>query len=277
MQFDTKIALIVRTDLEAWDVELQLRKLGAPAVVILCAAIVIGATTLAPAPAQAADGVARRETAAREAPRAIKEVLAQPEFGHEKKVERLRWKKTEPAKKTDPSKSPSWLKSVFDVLIGLGRWLAAAWRVAAWVALGLFAALLIWFLLRQIRLIQAARRPPPPPVEVAGLDIRPESLPDDIAAAADALIASGHLREAMALLYRGALSRLAHGARIPFERGDTEGDCLLRVTRAGLPARGFFAELTRNWQAVAYARRALPGDEATALCRAWASAFGAQR
>ena len=264
-----------RTDLEAWDVELQLRRLGTPAVIALGAAIAIWATTFAPAPARADDGVARREAAAQKAPAAIKEVLARPEFGHEEKVHRLRWKKNEAEKKADPSKAPSWLKSLFEILAGFGRWLAAAWRVAAWVALGLFAALLIWFLLRQIRLIQAARRPPPPPVEVAGLDSRPESLPDDIEAVAEPLIANGRLREALALLYRGALSRLAHDARIPFERGDTEGDCLLRVTRAGLPARAFFAELTRNWQAVAYARRMLENDEAAALCRAWTSAFGA--
>ncbi len=264
-----------RTDLEAWDVELQLRRIGAATAVMLCAAVLIGVATLAPQPAHAADGAARREHAAHEAPVAIREILARPEFGYDKKVERLRWKDDESAEEKDHSKPQPWLKKLSELLAGLGRWLATAWRVIAWTALVLFTGVLIGFLIRQVQRIQAARRPPPPPVEVAGLDIRPESLPHHVTAAAEALLGEGRTREALALLYRGALSRLAHSARIPFERGDTEGDCLLRVTRANLPARAFFANLTLHWQSVAYARRMMSNEEGIALCRGWESAFGA--
>ena len=48
------------------------------------------------------------------------------------------------------------------------------------------------------------------PTHVRDLDIRPESLPDDIGAAARALWDRGEHRAALALLYRGLLSRLAH-------------------------------------------------------------------
>ncbi len=261
-----------RSDLEAWDVELQLRKIAAPAATLILATFaLVGMLAFGPTPARAAEDPARRTAAIREAPKAVKEILARPEFGYEEKAHRLRWRAAE-----DKSTNSEWFKSLFKLLSGFARWLVAAWRIILWIALALFACFVIWFLPRQIRRIQAARRAPPPPLEVAGFDIRPESLPDDIAAAAAALCAAGHMREALALLYRGGLSRLAHEAGIPFERGDTEGDCLARVTRAELPVRMFFAELTRNWQDVAYARRTLSADAAAVLCRNWALAFGAR-
>ncbi len=48
------------------------------------------------------------------------------------------------------------------------------------------------------------------PSHVRELDIRPESLPDDIGAAVRALWLAGERRAALSLLYRGTLSRLVH-------------------------------------------------------------------
>ncbi|MCL2657793.1 MAG: DUF4129 domain-containing protein [Betaproteobacteria bacterium] len=269
-----------RTDLEAWDVELQMRRLTLPPAsnLLLGVVLALALTALQPGPAMAADEVTRRESAARQAPTAIKEVLARPEFGHEESVHRLRWKSSnEEEKPSAEGPIPAWLKALFKFWAGVGKWIAEIWRVFVWILLGLFGCLALWFITRQILRMQAARRPALPPAEVAGLDIRPDSLPDDIAAAAQALFAQGRAREGLALLYRGALSRLAHRAQIPFARGDTEGDCLLRVTRAALPMRAFFADLTHSWQSVAYADRQLPQDQSARLCRGWAEAFGALR
>ena len=76
------------------------------------------------------------------------------------------------------------------------------------------------------RACRAATRPFVAPTHVRDLDIRPESLPADIGAAARALWDRGEHRAALALLYRGMLSRLAHVHRVPIRDSSTEGDCL---------------------------------------------------
>ncbi len=68
--------------------------------------------------------------------------------------------------------------------------------------------------------------------EVAGFDIRPESLPDDVAGAAMSLWQNGEQRAALALLYRASLSRLVHESELALSRGATEQDCIRIAQRA---------------------------------------------
>lgn len=264
-----------RTDLEAWDVELLFRRLaseGAKRLAML-ALLVVCAATLLPAPeAQASEP--RREAAIRQAPKAIAEVLKAPEFGKSRKRQQLQLR-TEP--ETPTQDAPGWLKRWLEFWRGAGRWMAEGLRIAGWIGIAIVAAVLLRLVLRQLGVVRARRTPPPPPAEVAGLDIRPESLPDDVAGTARQLLAAGRQREALGLLYRGALSRLAHQAQIPFARGDTEGDCLLRVTCAGSNTRAYFAQLTRSWQGVAYAHTAPAADEGERLCAGWREAFGGRQ
>jgi hypothetical protein len=78
-----------------------------------------------------------------------------------------------------------------------------------------------------------------------------------------ARLAAGDPRGALALLYRGGIARLAAlGVEIP--AGATEGDCLRLAAahRAGA-GLGPFRELTRAWQALAYAHL-VPSPQAMA-------------
>jgi len=261
-----------RTDLEAWDVELLFRRLASESAkrLAMLALFVVCSTVLLPVP-EAEAAVPQREVAIGKAPATIAEVLKAPEFGKTRKRQQLQLR-TEPD--TPPRDTPGWLKRWLDFWRGAGRWMAEGLRVAGWIGIAIVAAVLLRLLLRQLGVIRARRVPPPPPAEVAGLDIRPESLPNDVADAARQLLAAGRQREALGLLYRGALSRLAHQAHIPFARGDTEGDCLMRVTRAGSGARAYFSQLTRSWQGVAYAHVAPSEDEGERLCAGWREAFG---
>src|SRR6185436_2274457 len=95
-----------------------------------------------------------------------------------------------------------------------------------------------------------------PPAILFGLDIAPETLPADVAGAAAQLLAAGQVRDALSLLYRGALSALVHAKGLPFQAGATERDCLRRA-RDVLPREGqaFFVELIAAWEATAYAGR----------------------
>jgi hypothetical protein len=88
---------------------------------------------------------------------------------------------------------------------------------------------------------------------VQSLDIRPESLPDDIGAAARGLWDGGEHRASLALLYRGMLSRLAHVHRVPIRDSSTERDCLTLAANHLTPAACNYASfLVRVWQQSVY-------------------------
>ena len=111
---------------------------------------------------------------------------------------------------------------------------------------------------------------------VLGLDIRRESLPDDVAAAAEDLWHQGRKTEALRLLYRAALSRL-HDQGMELRESFTETDCLRRAR--ALPGQerfDFFADLTGVWQAAAYAHRLPETDRARDLWRRWPAYFDGQ-
>ena len=114
-----------------------------------------------------------------------------------------------------------------------------------------------------------------PPETLFGLAVAPETLPDDVAAAALAAARAGRLREALSLLYRGALSALVHRHEVRLEPGDTEGDCV-RLAAKSLErgAAGYFAGLVGAWQNAAYAGRDPDLARVEALAEEWRRHFG---
>jgi hypothetical protein len=113
-----------------------------------------------------------------------------------------------------------------------------------------------------------------PPDTLFGLNVAPESLPADVAAAALAAARAGNPREALSLLYRGALSALVHRYEVALQAGDTEGDCV-RAAALRLPGDGtlYFRQLVSAWQGVAYAAQAPAADSIEALCAGWPRHF----
>jgi hypothetical protein len=112
------------------------------------------------------------------------------------------------------------------------------------------------------------------PTHVRELDIRPESLPDDIGAAARALWDRGQHRASLALLYRGLLSRLAHVHRAPIRDSTTEGDCIELASHHLAPAaRGYVMRLVRTWQVMVYAQQPVVDETVHALCNDFSAAL----
>ena len=102
---------------------------------------------------------------------------------------------------------------------------------------------------------------------VRDLDVRLESLSDDVGAAAWALWQAGRVPEAMSLLYRGALSRLIHQYRVPITSSATEGECLdLARARLEPPTLRYVTQVVRAWEASIYGGRALSAAMGEALC-----------
>ncbi|HKY01892.1 MAG TPA: hypothetical protein VJM53_05010, partial [Burkholderiales bacterium] len=211
-----------RATLEGWDIEIALRKLarrfaqGATLLILSACLISISVPNTY---------AAEQERAAQ----TIKKVLKDPAFEEYKQGKR--WQYRGESKKEKEAEKPS------EFLVALAQALARAVQVFIWVG----AAVIVFYLVRAAMRhwgwrgakVEAYR----PPEVMFGLELKPESLPDDVAATASALLHNGKIREALSLLYRGALSALVHRKQVRLSEGDTEGDCL-RAARGILTLEG---------------------------------------
>ncbi|MBC7455236.1 MAG: hypothetical protein H7335_16370 [Massilia sp.] len=116
--------------------------------------------------------------------------------------------------------------------------------------------------------------------EVGGLDIRAESLPDDVTGQVRALWAAGERRTALALLYRATLARMVADNGLQLRQGNTEGDCLRlanEAARRGLLGQGRLdvaSAATALWLSGAYGAR-WPDEQSVAQrCAEWDAQFG---
>jgi len=205
-------------------------------------------------------------------------VLDSKEFGQYKDSWKIRYigpgfKQKPPPKKYDWA----WLKSVIDFF-------AQSVRMLAWIGVAIVAAGLLYLIARYVGLSGWGRQSRKfGPDMLFGLDIRPESLPDNVPHAARKLLDDGHLRESVSLLYRAALVALIQDGRIEIGRGDTEGECVQRVRRAyaiqherGKPLEGkadYFSALVKQWQRIAYAREIVSAADIEPLIEQWAIYF----
>jgi len=121
------------------------------------------------------------------------------------------------------------------------------------------------------------------PDTLFGLDIKRDSLPDDIENTARELWQNNKSREAVSLLYRGSIVRLFDRYRYDLPSGATEQDCIRYVEiqyktinqKNDNAARQIdrFRKITRIWIEIAYAHR-LPGDDIFyELCDQWNQLF----
>ncbi|MGQ3054184.1 MAG: DUF4129 domain-containing protein [Roseateles sp.] len=218
---------------------------------LLCLAAVDAGAQAVAQPAMSASAVRAAASAVR----------ADPLLPGVETTKSLRFKDKEETKPAQQREVRWWLDLIGNLSAGL--------RVAIWLV---GAGLLIWVLLRLRdwlgRGSGGAALQAEPPTHVGTLDIRPESLPADIGVAALSLWQRGEERAALSLLYRGALSRLAHGYGVPIRAASTERECqALAAPRLKPASQAFLAQLVGAWQTVAYARRQVPGDAMEALCR----------
>ena len=218
-------------------------------------------------PAGPASGVPDKAEIAR----ALETVKADPNLATERTLKTLRWKQS--SSKT--TETPGWLKW----LEGLFGWLGESTRVLVWIAAAALAGMVAVYLTRVLG-TRLASSPGDEefvvPTHVRDLDIRPETLPADIGAAARRLWERGEQRPALALLYRGMLSRLAHVHGVPIRDSSTEGDCLALAT-AKLPDRSdYVGRLVRVWQRFGYGRQEVESTAVYSLCDEFDAALRAR-
>jgi hypothetical protein len=262
-----------RTELEGWDIELIFRRMAQRLKALaqggMAALLLIGLIAVEPS-AQAEEFAEPLPVS--ESARVIQEVLAHPDFGTTHTEEQWRFSDFDWDLDEEEEEEDSWLSALsFEGLAGI---------IKALIILGVLGA--IAYLLHRYRdaisevATPSGKRPSAPDV-VMGLDIRPESLPDDIPAEARRLWAAGEHRQAMSLLYRAMLSRLVNTHDLEINEGDTEAD-ILRSTRTLLAGERyeFLGQLTQAWQLIAYAHRP-PADEGfEVLATSWTRVFPEQ-
>lgn len=285
-----------RSELEGWDMELGFRRMSqrkrdeaAPSrllglgLSILCACVLLAmpmesswaqaAEAAAPPAASSDTPVPPPQGGPRPARKTIDAVLARPVFGQAR--EDWEWRLIpEEQKAADPLR-PGWMKLLQAFVRGIAALGKVAVALLAVVALAAFA----WLLWRTRHAWWPETKPRQAVQETLfGLDVRPESLPADVAGAARGALARGDGVAALSLLYRGALSALIHRHQAEFRAGDTEDNCLARSRpHLATAAFAYFSRLLAAWRLAAYGHRPPAGDALAALCDEWPAHFAEPR
>jgi hypothetical protein len=263
-----------RSQIEAWDLELGLRQLAQRhpirpgltanlSVVCLCLVLV---GLLPP------DSVKALELSSQDSQELVQEVLQHQAFGRDEEYHYWRYiDKPEDSSAEDQSGFGYWLGQLVSSL-------AYVSEILLWIVVGgILAYLIYWYAQNRSALKlpgSGGKNQRQAPQTVLGLDLRPETLPDNPATTAARLIEQGDERGGLALLYRASLSELVHRYALPVREGDTEGECLLRSRSLGLTGLDdYLARLTRVWQRLAYGHQQPDKDQALALCHDWRRFF----
>jgi hypothetical protein len=199
---------------------------------------------------------------------AIEAVQSDPNIAPTRTTKTLRWKQSG----SKAPRAPGFLRWI----AGLFETLTQSARLLMWGAAFVLAGWLLAYVVRTLRPLRRAQRFEPlvVPTHVRDLDIRPETLPADIGAAARELWDAGEQRASLAILYRGLLSRLAHVHRVAIRDSSTEGDCLA-MSAHSLPASRseYVARLIGAWQRFVYGREEVAAAIVYALCDQFATAL----
>ena len=240
----------------------------------LCTVVTLALMSVLPARAEPVQQASTQANAGRpdqaEIERAIAIVKADPNLATERTIKTLRWRDSATTRTR-----PAWLTWLADLF----RWLDHSARLLMWCAAAMLAGLLVVSIARVVRARGLPYREEPfvAPTHVRDLDIRPESLPADVGAAARGLWDRGEHRASLALLYRGLLSRLAHVHRMPIGDSTTEGDCLALSATHLPPRRCEYASLLIGvWQRSVYGREDVRAATVYALCADFASMLDAR-
>jgi hypothetical protein len=271
-----------RIELEAWDIEISFRNLAqrkrtpsTSALLVPAGALLLGVLSLAvPGDAEAATAHDRDSAA-----ELIGQVMQGEDFGQERTLRKWRFKDWG---EEEEEAFPEWLIDFLEWLEAHsgdsegGGWWQALSSIALWLKILLvvaFVGLLVYLLYRyRAPLARLGRRQPAEtaPQVLFGLDVTPESLPQDVPAEVLRLWEEGAGREALGLLYRASLSRLIDRHQVEFRDSHTEAECAALVREQGIESlTAYFAELTRVWRGLAYGHRAPAGETVRDLCQGW--------
>ncbi len=256
-----------RMQLEAWDIEHRFRSIR-PRSGLGITAIVLLAFSLSQSEPSLAEDRASSMISPVSANAIVEEILADEDFGS---IE-TRW---EPILDFDNDWDDSDL-SFFDKLNGSTTTFALIAKALLWIGIAIFIMLLI-HTLRQFRrpeIRTGALSRKGRDVEDAKSHPLTQNLPTDIVAAAEHLLAQGERRQALSVLFRGALRAIMEQYDLNVARGATESDCKQSIASvASQLQKNTFTRLLGVWQNEAYANQPQPEQTIASLIDEWKTAF----
>jgi len=273
-----------RIELEAWDIEITFRNLAhrkqdstskaaSLALTLLLAILLITTTT--------SNSYAAVNHDSHSAQQLIEKVLDGEDFGQKKTVREWRFKNLV---EENEDKIPDWIIDFIEWLeknVDFSNADGSPNYTATWLKIMLivFFILLIVYLLRRYRgpLMKLGRgkETGSAPDVMFGLDVSPESLPDDIPAQVMLFWHANQQRDALGLLYRASLSRLIDQHALAFKSSHTEAECAALVKTRGINSlSSYFTGLTRVWCHLAYGHEIPELGTLEKLCDDWSEELG---
>lgn len=200
----------------------------------------------------------------------IRDILSGDEFGGE--TTQYRWQKK-------PQKSEKTRKNNFDFDAFFDAISSALKGMAVVLKLILVAVLLIGLgyvfshangLLSGVSTFFNRNEALDMPNRLFGLDMKKDSLPDNVSAQAKALLEKRQYRQALALLLRGSFVHVLHKQHVSIPASATEQECL-RLFAGQLPAQqyDYLQRLVKQWVLVAYAHETPELSILLELCDQW--------
>lgn len=277
-----------RSELEGWDIEINFRRMAEKVSANLRSTTGVAVAALfalffaisSPQPAHASAS-ASVDPGPKASKQSIEQVLADPLFGQMEK--KSYWKYVGKTEK-DESKDLGWLAKFLKLLAkifeGFMQGFAGLGEIILWGIGLLIVVYLIYQFSRNAAWMQTLTtgkkgKERVLPSRLFGLDVRPESLPDDIVAEALLKIKAGKLRQALSLLYRGTLVQLISEHQLDIPDSATEGECLKLVQHSrGQNEAHYFERLTHTWLVTAYAHIPPDAHVIEQLCTDWRKVYG---
>ena len=268
-----------RMRLEAWDIEHQFltlesrhqqkATLGAstasfPALASMTLGLLFSMLLYSSvAPVNAQERSTPRVTEVREE---VKSVFTNESFGSTKTVKKLRFIPSDDNDKEDKPDSA--------LVLAIVKAIIAASRIVVYVAAGIILVLIVWALLKfGPKGFHLNRRPT---LETLDVEHHPltRSLPQDIEASALAALNNNNPREALSLLYRGALGSVMRKHSLSIPASATEAECQQLVAQCNNTEQTqSFNRITHQWSQIAYANRFPTQAETLELIDYWKAKF----
>ncbi|PID66144.1 MAG: hypothetical protein CR975_04445 [Gammaproteobacteria bacterium] len=197
----------------------------------------------------------------------LKTILQNPNINPYTKV--TRWEEKQP-KKPEKKEKKDWenREMHLDAIAVIMKLLiiVAVTTVVLW---GLYRYRAFWQLIGGKKKTEADA-----PQILFGLAVTPDSLPKNIAQAAQVLWQQQDFSGVLSLLYRSCLSGLINDYQADIKESHTEGDCL-HIGQLHLSAEKYhyFSQLTALWQNVVYAHQPPEAGRVKTMINRWQSVF----
>ncbi len=292
-----------RIDLEAWDVEVRFRHLAdsykhkARSHISSVAVLLILVSGFVFTDTVSAIGVNEKSKVTEEAGSVVVdndkaliiEVLKGEDFNEVMKFDTWKFRDSDSdSEESEKSKIPEWLIKCIEWLEDHSEFFgsvsknikssASIIEFLLWVVAISLVLYLIFYYRDTLRRLSGYDNKPvrinETPDVLFGLDVRKDSLPDNVTQQVQGLWRDGNYRPAVSLLYRATLSSLIHRLDFVFNDGHTEGECADIVdVRGDKRLSVFFKSLTHCWQQLAYGHHIPEQQLIDQLCSQWDEVF----